>query len=62
MKTVACKDVNPGTTCDFEASGSNNKEAVNKLMDHMRSAHANDMKGMNDGDIRKKIEGSVKDA
>ena len=31
-------------------------------MDHMRSAHANDMKGMNDGDIRKKIEGSVKDA
>ena len=32
------------------------------MMEHARSEHSEDLKGMSDGDIRKKIEASVKDA
>jgi predicted small metal-binding protein len=62
MKKVSCVDINPESSCSFEATGSNTKEAVNQMMDHIRSEHPDDVKGMSDADIRKKVEANVRSA
>ena len=59
MKKVSCKDINPDSSCSFEATGSNAKEAVNAMVGHIRAEHTGDVEGMSDGEVRKMVESKV---
>ena len=59
MKKVACKDINPETDCDFEATGNSDKEVVNKMTAHIKAEHPDDVKGMSDGEIREMVQSKV---
>ena len=59
MRKVTCKDINPSSSCDFEATGQTAKEVVGKMMAHIKSEHMGDVAGMGDGQIRTMIEDRV---
>jgi len=59
MKKISCKDINPETSCTYEASGDTAKQVVGKMMAHLKSDHMNDLKGMNDGEICSMIESKI---
>jgi predicted small metal-binding protein len=58
---LACKDINPDTTCDFEVTGNTPTEVAKKMMKHVKSDHAEDVKGMTDAEIMKMLEEKVHD-
>ena len=62
MKTVSCKDIKPDSDCDFEATGPNIKDVVNKMAAHVKKEHTDAAAGMSDGEIRAMIEPNVHDA
>jgi predicted small metal-binding protein len=62
MKKISCKDIDPSIDCMFETTGQNTKDVVNTMMAHLRSDHADKVKGMNDGEIRTMIESKVSSA
>ncbi len=47
---LTCKELDPSTDCQFEATGNTREEVAEKMMKHMRSAHADKMKAMNMSD------------
>jgi predicted small metal-binding protein len=59
MMKLACKDLNSDSTCDFVATDSSVKEVADKMMNHVKQDHMEDMKGMSDRDMRQMIESKV---
>ncbi len=58
---LACKDINPTTTCDFEVEGATATEAAQKMLVHARSEHAADIEDMTDEDAVTLFEGKVRE-
>lgn len=56
---LACKEINPSTTCSFEATGETKPEVANKMMAHAKVVHADDLKNMSDDEIEKMMESKV---
>jgi len=61
MKKVSCKDINPDSTCDFEATGDSAKEVTGKMLDHVKKEHGDDVAGMSNTDIRTMIDAKIHD-
>ena len=51
MMKLACKDLSPNTTCNFEATGNTKEEAAAQMMAHAKAEHAADLAGMTDAQI-----------
>ena len=45
---LACKDISPATTCQFEVEAPTANEAARKMLAHARIEHADDIRGMTD--------------
>ncbi len=43
---LACKDLDPNTTCDFEATGDYAEEVAIRMMNHMKNEHMDKVKEM----------------
>lgn len=56
---LACKDLNPSTTCAFESTGDTKEEVASRMMVHAKVVHADDLKNMSDEDIIKMMESKV---
>ena len=56
---LSCKDVNPTTTCTFEAVGETAADVAKNLLVHARVKHAEDVKSMSDEEIMKWFEGKA---
>lgn len=56
---LSCKDMDPTSTCDFEATGSTAEEVAGKMMAHAKTAHADHVKGMSDADIMSMMKSKV---
>ncbi len=56
---LACKDINPATTCDFEVEGATATEVAQKMLVHARAEHAADIEDMTDEDAVKMMETKV---
>ena len=50
---LACKDLNPSSSCDFVATGNTNEEVAQYMMSHAKANHTDDLAKMNmsDADI-----------
>ena len=59
MMKLSCKDIDPTSMCDFEATGNTAKEVAGKMMAHVKSDHAEHVKGMSDAEIMKMLEEKV---
>ena len=57
---LACKDLNPATTCDFEVEGASANDAAVQMLAHARVEHAADIDGMADGDVIAAFEAKVR--
>jgi len=53
---LACKDINPTTTCDFETEGETATEVAAKMLVHAKEHHAEDIEGKSDDDVMKMFE------
>ena len=49
MMKLACKDLDPSTTCMFEATGETKEEVAGKMLAHVKSDHPDKMSGMGQG-------------
>lgn len=58
---LACKDINPATTCNFEVEGATATEAAQQMLFHAREAHAGDIEDMTDEDVVKMMEPKVRE-
>ncbi len=56
---LACKDINPTTTCEFVATGNTAPEVAGKMLAHAKIVHAEDIKGKPDADVLKDMESKV---
>lgn len=61
MKKLCCKDINPNTACDYEATGDTVTEVAEKMIPHARTAHADDVKDMTDEQMREMFEAKAHD-
>ncbi len=52
---LACKDINPNTTCDFEVSGDSAEEVAEKMIEHAKTNHSEDVKNMTDEEMVKEF-------
>ncbi len=59
MMKLTCKDINPDTRCEFEASGASASEVASMMMDHAKTNHYEDVSGMTDEEIIKMMEAKV---
>jgi predicted small metal-binding protein len=59
MMKLACKDLDPSTTCGFEAMGASSAEVAGKMMAHVKAEHADKMAGMSDTDMMAMLESKV---
>ncbi|MFA6253884.1 MAG: DUF1059 domain-containing protein [Candidatus Paceibacterota bacterium] len=63
MKRIACKDINPGTDCAFEVDGKTVKEVADKMMEHIKMEHQDDLAkmkmDMSEKEILKMVENKV---
>ncbi len=48
---LACKDINPSTTCDFSVEGATAEEAAKAMIAHAKEAHAEDIAGKSDEEL-----------
>ncbi len=58
---LACKDLNPATTCDFEVEGAAATDAAHYMLIHAREVHAGDIEDMTDEDALKMMESKVRE-
>jgi len=56
---LSCKDINPSTTCTFEATGDTASEVADKMMTHAKVDHPEDMKDMSEDDKKSMMEAKV---
>ena len=56
---LACKDINPASTCDYEVAGISASEVASKMMAHAKVDHPSDLEGMSDLDIMTMMEEKV---
>ncbi len=56
MKKLCCKDINPNTPCDYEATGETIEEVAEKMMGHAKTAHHDDVKDMTDQEMKDMME------
>ena len=61
MMKLACKDINPSTSCTFEVTGEEKKEIAEKMMAHAKVVHADDLKNMSDENILSMMESKVRE-
>jgi predicted small metal-binding protein len=59
MMKLTCKDMDPTTTCAFEATGETATEVAGKMMAHAKTAHADHVAGMSDADMMTAMEAKV---
>jgi len=59
MMKLACKDINPTTTCDFVAEGETPAETAAKMLAHAKVAHAEDIAGKSDEEVLTMMESKV---
>jgi predicted small metal-binding protein len=60
MMKLACKDLNPDSTCSFVATGNSQVKVAGKMMSHAKVAHSEDLVGMSDDEIRDLMESKVR--
>lgn len=53
---LACKDINPTTTCDFSVEGETASDVAAKMLVHAKESHAEDIAGKPDADVLKMFE------
>ena len=56
---LSCKDVNPESSCNYEARGNTATEVANSMLAHVKKAHADDVKGMSDTELLASFEAKV---
>jgi len=56
MMKLTCKDVNPTTTCEFQAEGETASAVAAKMLAHAKEHHADDIDGKSDADLLKMFE------
>ena len=56
MMKLSCKDVNPATTCEFQAEGETAADVAAKMLAHAKEHHAEDIKDKPDADVLKMFE------
>lgn len=59
MMKLACKDINPSTTCAFVSTGDTKTEVAEKMMAHAKVVHSDDLKNMSDEEIMGMMESKV---
>ena len=59
MMKLSCKDVNPSTACDFEATGNSAPEVAGKMMAHVKTDHPEAMEGKTGGDMMQMLQSKV---
>ncbi len=50
---LTCKDINPESTCEFSTGGATAEDAANKMMEHAKAEHAEDLAKMDMDDAAK---------
>ncbi len=58
---LACKDINPTTTCDFEVEGATRNDAAEQMLVHARAEHAADIEDMTDEEVVQMMEAKVRE-
>ncbi len=58
---LACKDINPTTTCMFEVEGATPREAAQKMLVHARAEHASDIAEQKDEEVIKMMSAKVRE-
>ena len=58
---LACKDINPTTTCDFEVDAMSKEDAARQMLIHAREVHAQDIEGQTDEEVRAMMEAKVRE-
>lgn len=48
---LACKDINPATTCNFEVTGGTVPEVAAKMLAHAKADHSADIEGKSDTEL-----------
>lgn len=61
MKTLKCKDLDPSLSCEYKATGMDEKEVLQNMMAHAREAHADKVGGMTDEQMTEMMMPHVKD-
>ncbi len=61
MKKLACKDIDPSSTCSYEATGKSPQEVARRMMAHLKSEHpdAVEKMGMSDDELMVMLEEKV---
>jgi predicted small metal-binding protein len=59
MMKLKCKDINPTTTCDYEATGDSAREVAEKMVEHAKIHHTADVENMTDEEMLKSFEAKV---
>ena len=59
MMKLTCKDIDPASTCNFEAKGASASEVAGKMMAHVKADHPDKMAGMAEGDMMTMLESKV---
>lgn len=61
MKTLSCTDLGMGN-CTFVARGENEKEVIDKMISHGKTAHPNDTNGVGNNEMVSMMRTKIKDA
>ena len=59
MMKLACKDINPSTTCNFSVTGNTASESAAKMVAHAKAEHADEVASMSDADMMAAFESKV---
>ena len=59
MKKLCCKDINPNTPCDYEATGDTVSEVAKQMLGHARMAHSEDIEDMTNEQVIDMLESKV---
>lgn len=59
MMKLTCKDMDPNSTCDFEATGNSASEVASNMMTHAKEAHPENMTSMSEVDMMNAMEAKV---
>jgi predicted small metal-binding protein len=59
MMKLACKDIDPSSTCDFVAEGNTASEVAEKMLSHAKTNHPDSIEGMADIDAMRMMEAKV---
>ncbi len=59
MFMLSCKDLDPTTTCDFQATGETTTEVAEKMMAHAKMEHMDKVDGMSDAELMATYESKV---